>query len=318
MERSLQTEARLLNPRVSETLEKVFGPIHQHQTWHGGGVIVELGEGTGIDTLFRARVFQELEGLEGALLHPAREAGPPPPGIGRAGRMNAHGVSVFYGATDQEIAIAEVRPPVGSHVLVGVFKIVRRLKVLDLNKLEELVLSSQASFFDPRTKDLVERNQFLRSLSRRMVIPVMPDHENDGYLITQAIADFLATHPQLNLDGILFKSVQYQGDGSDMGRNVVLFNKASRVAQSERHAAAAIDEVELFQPDEDGDHWWPNITFKHPDDIEPPKAWMMEQDGRVVTLKIELDQLKISEIKGAHYTTTDTRVSTHTMPKRVP
>lgn len=308
MERSLQAEARLVNPKVTETLEKVFGPIHMHQTWRGGGVVFTAGPGEEIDTLFRARVFQELETLENALYHPAREIGPPPPGTGRAGRMNAQGVSVFYGATLAATAIAEVRPPVGSHVVVGKFRVVRRLSVLDLDKLEELVVSSQASFFDPKTKAVVERNAFLRSLSKRLVMPVMPEHESAGYLITQAVADFLATHPRLSLDGILFKSVQHDGGHADAGRNVVLFNKASRVEGSGRGEDGGVEYVSLFEFDEDGEHWLPSIALKKPEDIKPEGAMQMETDTREAALQVDLGELQISEVKGAEYRTKDKKV----------
>jgi hypothetical protein len=313
MEHSLQTEARLVNPKVTKTLEMVFGPIHMHQTWRGGGVIEVLGPGTGIDTLFRARVFQELETLEDALYRPAREIGPPPPGIGRAGRMNGQGVSVFYGATMPAVAIAEVRPPVGSHVVVGKFKIVRRLHVLDLDRLEEVVLGSQASFLDPKTKAIVERNAFLRSLSRRLVMPVMPEHESADYLITQAVADFLATHPQLSLDGILFKSVQYDRAHAGDGRNVVLFNKASRVEGAERGVDSGIEEVSLFGYDEDGEHWLPRIRFKKPEDIK--QADPMEVDARDIALQMDIDAMQIIKVKGAAYRTEDKAVYTGRRPR---
>lgn len=308
MERSLQAEARLVNPKVTETLEKVFGPIQMHQTWRGGSVIVAVGPGAEINTLFRARVFQELETLEDALYHPAREIGPPPPGTGRAGRMNAQGVSVFYGATLAATAIAEVRPPVGSHVVVGKFRVTRPLSVLDLDKLEELVVGSQTSFFDPKTKTIVERNAFLRSLSKRLVMPVMPEHESAGYLITQAVADFLATHPRLSLDGILFKSVQHDGGHTDAGPNVVLFNKASRVEGSGRGADGGVEHVSLFEFDEDGDYWLPSITLKKPEDIKPEGAMQMEADAREVALQMDLGELHISEVKAAEYRTENKKV----------
>ena len=46
------------------------------------------------------------------------------------GRMNAAGISVFYGATDDETAIAGVRPPVGSWVATATFEVIRPLRLL--------------------------------------------------------------------------------------------------------------------------------------------------------------------------------------------
>jgi hypothetical protein len=104
--------------------------------------------------------------------------------------MNARGISVFYGATSADTAVAEVRPPVGSHVVVGQFTISRPLRLLDLNALAEIVPGKVRSYFDPTTTDVVARHDFLRSLCNQLVMPVMPEFEDDGYLITQLVADF--------------------------------------------------------------------------------------------------------------------------------
>jgi len=316
MEASLHSEARIVNPKVNSILEKIFGSLLNYRTASGNGVIVDAGPSTGLQKLYRARVFQTLEDLEKALAHPAREVGPPPSNVARAGRMNARGVSVLYGASIPEIAVAEVRPPVGSHVLVGAFNITRKLKVLDLHRLEELVLDPNTSLFDPNTEEAVSRNNFLRTLSNRMVMPVMPEHEDNGYLITQAIADFLATHPGLKLDGILFRSVQYQGAvGAQQGWNVVLFNKASRVASSGSKEVPT-SHVQLFEADEGEDYWNPEINVMHPDDRPQMPHWFTDHDERAATLEIDLEELEIREVKGVSFTTEKTHVTKYNDPKR--
>jgi hypothetical protein len=315
MEASLSSEARIVNPKVNSILERIFGPLLNYRTASGNGVIVDAGPGTALSKLYRARVFQTLEDLENALSHPAREAGPPPSDVARAGRMNARGVSVFYGASISEIAVAEVRPPVGSHVLVGAFNITRKLKILNLDKLEELVLDPNKSLFDPSTEEVASRNKFLHTLSSRMVMPVMPEKEDNGYLITQAIADFLATHSSLNLDGILFRSVQYQGSGARQGRNFVLFNKASRVLSSGGREVPT-SHVQLFETDEDGDHWNPEISVIHPEDRHQMPHWFADPDERAVTLEIDLNELEVQEVKGVNFTTERTHVTKYNDPKR--
>ena len=314
MEASLRSEARIVNPKVNAILERIFGPLLNYRTASGIGVIVDAGPDTGLSRLYRARVFQSLVELETALYHPSREAGPPPSDVARAGRMNARGVSVLYGASIPEIAEAEVRPPVGSHVLVGAFNIIRKLKLLDLDKLEELVLDPNTSLFDPSTEEAIGRNNFLRTLSSRMVMPVMPEHEDDGYLITQAIADFLATHPDLDLDGIVFRSVQYQITEAQHGRNVVLFNKASRVTSSGKDEAPT-SYAQLFETDEDGEHWHPEIRVMHPDDRPQAPHWFNE-DERAETLEIDLDALEVREVKGINFITIKTHVIKYDEPKR--
>lgn len=174
--------------------------------------------------LFRARVFQSDAELQEALCRPDLKLGSPPTRFASDGRMNARGISVFYGATTANTAIAEVRPPVGSRVAVAEFSITRPLRLLDLTALDGVV--DRGSVFDPTLKRRHERVAFLRTLGQHMTRAVMPDDAALDYLATQAVADFLATGAEPELDGIIFPSVQ-----AKQGKNVVLFQKASRVAQ---------------------------------------------------------------------------------------
>ena len=58
--------------------------------------------------------------------------------------MNANGIAVFYGATTPDIAIAEIRLPVGAHVIVALFDPRKDLRILDLSALDALVFSKKA------------------------------------------------------------------------------------------------------------------------------------------------------------------------------
>lgn len=102
--------------------------------------------------------------------------------------MNAKGISAFYGATEPHIALAEVRPPVGSQVAIVRFEIVRPLRLLDLNKLEQI--QESGSIFDPGYARRLGRMMFLTKLSGRISRPVMPDDQDNEYLATQAVADY--------------------------------------------------------------------------------------------------------------------------------
>ncbi len=121
-----------------------------------------------------------------------------------------------------DTALAEVRPPVGSDVAVAKFNIVRPLRLLDLTLLSDVHVTG--SIFDTSYADRLGHKTFLRKLVDRMTRAVMPDDQDSEYLPTQAIADYLATSETLNIDGIVFPSVQT----STKGLNVVLFHKASR------------------------------------------------------------------------------------------
>jgi len=108
LEESLITEARYFNPFAEGFLASTFEGIADLQTHEGRPVIVDAGPDTRLTSVYRARVFQSTVKLEDALRRPDLEAGPPPSSSASHGRMNAHGVSVFYGATDAEVALAEV------------------------------------------------------------------------------------------------------------------------------------------------------------------------------------------------------------------
>jgi len=55
----------------------------------------------------------------------------PRPDRASEGRVNPKGISCLYLATTKETAISEVRPWVGSHVSIGVFKLLRQLSVIN-------------------------------------------------------------------------------------------------------------------------------------------------------------------------------------------
>lgn len=223
-EQSLKTEARFFSRSASELLARVFGNIDALRTRLRHPLVVDAGPNRRLSHLYRARVFQSDENLEKALCRPDLHLGSPPARLASGGRMNARGISVFYGATNASVALAEVRPPVGSKVVIAKFNITRPLRLLDLTALDGV--RDGGSIFDASLKGRLERVAFLRSLGQRMTRPVMPDDEAFDYLATQAIADFLASENVPRLDGIIFGSAQ-----SKEGRNVVLFHKAARVEE---------------------------------------------------------------------------------------
>ena len=121
LQQSLKTKTRLFNQEAEVILESIFEGLAEHKTFKDDSVIVDAGPERLISKLYRARVFQSDEKLAKALENPDREMGPPPFSTAAAGRMNAQGISVFYGSTAPEVALAEIRPPVGSRVVVVCF-----------------------------------------------------------------------------------------------------------------------------------------------------------------------------------------------------
>lgn len=251
-EKKLKTEARYFNRYAESWLRSLFEGIASYRTISGRPIVVDAGPGTTFTKLYRARVFQSKVKLREAMKRPDIEIGPPPSLTAAAGRMNAAGIGVFYGATESLVAIAEVRPPVGSKVLVGCFEVIRPLRLLDLVAMKD-ISNEPGSLFDEGHRHQLKQVEFLRGLSERISKPVMPDDQVLDYLPTQAIADFLATEATPPLDGIIYPSVQIGTDarstyGPFSGRrgtyrcNVVLFQKAARIQSLDKNAAISVSD----------------------------------------------------------------------------
>lgn len=310
-ERSLKTEARFFSRGAAAHLKSIFCEIDKMSTVDGRPLLVNAGPQTMLTTLFRARIFQSDEKLAEALSRPDRYLGSPPSILAVPGRMNAYGISVFYGSNDPDVAIAEVRPPVGSQVAVARFEIVRPLQLLDLTALSSV--NEEGSIFDPGWAARLERATFLRSLSLRITTPVMPNDEAFEYLPTQAIADFLATENQPTVDGILFPSAQAAGEGL----NVMLFHKAARVESLDIPEGTEI-EAHTGYMSEDGweiDYWvWEKCPPKNSKSKENQEEKVLylpafisnevhthDSDLRDITLRIDIECVSIHVVRGVQF-----------------
>lgn len=217
-------ENRSFNNRARSILNLIFRGISSHEASGDVPLIktYEIGEAQ----FFRARVFQSSDKLIEALGKPVECLGPPPSKLAKAGRLNARGIAAFYGATSADIAIAEVRPPVGSQVVVASFENIKPLKLLDIEALSSIV---ETSPFDPLYGQKSGKERFISSLGDKISAPVMPDDESIDYLVTQAIADYLSGMLKPSIDGIMYRSTQtnVKEEGK---KNVFLFYKSSRIS----------------------------------------------------------------------------------------
>jgi len=295
LEASLRSENRFANRGLLTMLDEIFGRALANDD----SCIKVAGPDDSLARLYRARTFESDHRLQEALMHPERTLGTPPPGVSAAGRMNAPGVSVFYGATDKITAVAEVRPPVGSRVLVGAFVFVRPVRLLDLEKLAA-VAAPEASVFDTEAVRPIAIRQFLRVLAERMVMPVMPETAHQDYLATQAIADYLAAHTEMNVDGIIFPSVQTGG----ADRNIVLFNKASgvRYADSRR---SSLSFASLIEYDGDQRIDWPELVTKAGFEDEEDPIWRFDLERKnEPLLRLDRESLTIETVTAVAFTST--------------
>lgn len=324
---SLKTQSRFFSREAADHLDSVFIGIEKLESHDGRPILTTVGPDTKLKKLYRARVFQSQSKLEEAMAHPDSKLGSPPVENASAGRMNARGISVFYGATKADAAIAEVRPPVGSYVAVARFEIIRPVRLLDLTALNDVI--DGGSIFDPTVMGRLERAKFLRTLGELITRPVMPDDEAFEYLPTQAVADFLAALQEPVIDGIVFPSVQAAGSAL----NVVLFHKAARV---EAIALPAGTEVRAWPSSTDDDSGEPEYTvYVETPDTKPtatrpdPHEWEPlgltdpsdvghAFDARPVTLCVDTKSVVVHHVSRVKVMTSHFKVNRHTIVKRPP
>ena len=310
-EESLKTKSRYFSKRATLTLLTLFNGIHRSTTAGNRPVILTAGPETSITSLFRARVFQDEEKLVRALERPDQELGPPRPAAAVAGRMNARGISTFYGATDREVALSEVRPFVGSRVVTAKFDLLRPISLLDLEALSEV--SASGSLFDDNHRYQMAKANFLRSLSQKMTAPVLPDAEIFEYLPTQVIAEYLASQVKPELDGILYPSAQTRKGKN----NVVLFHESSLVEKlTTSDDNATFVETEIQTADGPEPEYWVfqrTAPKEEATDATAPFAAGISQngslgDGRIPTLRIDLSSVEVHHIESVVYKHSDYQV----------
>ncbi|WP_250514187.1 RES family NAD+ phosphorylase [Caballeronia sp. INDeC2] len=204
------------------------------------------------------------------LADPLKHIGPPPAADARAGRMNAEGVSVFYGSLNAKTCLAEMRPAIGSDIALIKLKTTRKLRVLDFSRLNSARSSRRLSFFQPDFRVETARRQFLRLLHTLIAQPITPGRESD-YVITQTMAEYLAHVAKPAFDGIMFQSAQHRG-----GTNLVLFPNAMVNEAGEPQdlpLALADAEVRLYKTQ--------SVAYIH----EPQHVYTANDSGEVVPIR---------------------------------
>jgi RES domain/HEPN/RES N-terminal domain 1 len=241
-ENRLKHQVRFFDEDGKRLLDDLFADL---PTLADGKAIVTIEPGGDFSTLYRARIVADDSAAEAFVRDPGRHLGPPPPNLARAGRMNPAGIPAFYGAFAEDVAIAEVRPPVGSIVAVGKFSLLRPIRLLDVSFLP--FAYHEESAFSSTYDHLRNKVGFLERFHRRISRPVLPSDEALAYLPTQAVAAYVAN--VMGLDGVIYGSIQIgaESEGNEqIDRklcNIALFGAAAVVAGVKAEPAPN-DEIE--------------------------------------------------------------------------
>jgi hypothetical protein len=322
-ESGIKTKSRFFSKSAQSTLNSIFGAVATLRTSDGRPVVVNAGPNENLNAIHRARVFYSNADLEKALARPDLELGPPPFKFAKTGRMNPEGISVFYGATGEEVAIAEVRPAVGSRVVVARFKFLNQMRLLDVDALRDVLI--QGSIFDPFHLGRLQHAKFLERLSARISRPIMPTDESFDYLVTQAISEYLSELVDPPFDGVIFRSAQFSNPHGK--QNVVLFHHAARVKLLDISNVKNISANSGQLSDDEGDIYysvWENKPEKRTGDDEdenetdpsyfmPSKSLFADvvDDLREVTLEVDIKDVKVHHIEAVNFRTKSFLVDRH-------
>ena len=168
-------------------------------------------------TIFRARSYNSDTELEKIKSNPQQELGNPPNEKAAEGRMNPKGISFFYGAEDRATCIAELRPSLSQKIVSARFISTQEIKLLDMTAAIDLQRKRPFSPFEDDFYEKTVNRATLQHIHHFIAQPVLNEPHLD-YLLTQAMAEYLAQKSGLSVDGLIFQSVQDLG-----GKNVVLF-----------------------------------------------------------------------------------------------
>lgn len=237
---SLKYENRYFNERIKGALSTIFEGIEKCVELDSQSAILEIAPDNPNYSIFRARCFDSKEKAENALENSEKQFGAPPPEVSTAGRMNAVGIPVFYGATSQRLAVSETRPPIGCHVVVAQFKIIDTIRLLDIECLSSTIRDILSSIEE--SDDLIKLSDFLSEFNEEMTQIISPENESIQYIVTQVISEYASLYTNLEIHGLIYDSSQASKisktikNGDKIEKNIAIFNKFSSI-RSDRTSA---------------------------------------------------------------------------------
>jgi len=216
---------RFFNDPAKEFLAEIFDGIQNQSDIDNKPAFYRLSPAD--EPLFyRARIVADEEAFRAIAEDPAGLMGPPPRPLRRAGRMNAAGIAVFYGATEKDTAVAELRPAVGSLISLAAFRVHRPIYVLDLTRFTRA--GRQLDIFAKNQMVRATQWAFMQSFASEISQPILPGDEHLEYVPAQVVAEYLTNQSmrwrgtEVTPDAIIFRSAQREG-----GKNIAVMGDAA-------------------------------------------------------------------------------------------
>jgi len=152
-------------------------------------------------------IYRARQHCENEVVLNCKGIGSPPQEFAAANRFSSEGISIFYGASDEGIAIKEILNPKMAQeiVSVGEFYTAKRINLIDLRDVPQIGL------FNVENIELIEPSRFLRSfvndISKRL-----DKHSNERieYIPSQVVMEYfryvLASSLNVTVHGIIYRS----------------------------------------------------------------------------------------------------------------
>lgn len=248
----LMHEQRFFSRKAFELLGLIFKDVEQQTDKNRRSPVYMIEPGGEQHAFYRARIIRAPSDTKKFRENVADELGPPPDRLRTPGRLNPSGISAFYGAFDLETCVAELRPPVGTRVALAKFEIRKPICVLDTTRFSGKPKSTD--MYKPGAVQIAAQWNFMRSFMRQISKPVKPGEEHLDYIPTQAVAEYLAYHHEVKVDGevrkidaIIYASAQNNGEG----KNIAILGPASVAGEVDQNGKRVKkrtenDEFDLF------------------------------------------------------------------------
>ena len=182
------------------------------------------------NNVYRARLLMEEEPYE------IDQMGKPPHEIVSNGRANPMGIPYLYVATNEQTAVAEIRPFKSATVCVATFSLTRPLTCANFCDPPRSVVSPFLLLGDEEGLRLLRKYMpFVDRMGAELSKPVSPHKSHLEYLPSQYLCEFLK---RSGFDGVVYKS------SVESGLNYAIFNDASLDGTEVR--TCKVDEVRLI------------------------------------------------------------------------